>query len=76
MVNFVLPLSFIIFAIPSKIPCTRCKKHKSKLYVFGFAELLLRSLEIKVNFYSLAYTNFGSFVCIFEDNLEDILHSL
>jgi single-strand DNA-binding protein len=42
-------------------------KYSSKLDIFGFAEVLFHSLEIKVNFYSLVYTNFRSFVSIFED---------
>ena len=42
-------------------------KYSSKLDIFGFAEVLFHSLEIKANFYSLVYTNFCSCVSIFED---------
>ena len=45
-------------------------KYSSKLNVFGFAEVLFQSLEIKVNFYALVYMNFRSFVSIFGINPE------
>ena len=34
-------------------------KFPSKIDIIGFAEVLFHSLEVKVNFYSLVYTNFG-----------------
>ena len=60
--------SFVsIFEGKPRIYTALAVKYSSKLDIFGFAEVLFHSLEIKVHFYSLVYTNFCSFVSIFED---------
>ena len=49
-------------------------KKMNKFHIFACSEVLLRSLCVKINFPPFACITFTR-LCIFEINLEDILHS-